>query len=705
MYKIGSLVILSSVFLILLISANPVESSHFTSTTCPKPYHVITSDDRCVWSCSTGTTPDSASNECVCKPGYTQTGTDSFGRRTCSNTITSPSPTQTTTTNMLTVAISTSGGLSGGRVTGSGINCPGTCYSSYSSTSSVTLTETPNSGFVFTGWSGACSGTISTCTVSMGSAKSVTAVFSPQTTTSPSPTTSTSPTSAMLSVSSTPSGATVTNINTGYVYCQSTPCNVQVAVPPNSVNIKVSKTGYSNWTNLIYLYSGQTTNVNAALLASTSPSTTPSPTTTSCNSQGLYYGCNNPPYTTEQSCLNVALTNYQSQYPNALSNCCTQASWGWNCYLNPNNQSTTSPSPTTTTAYQPPSLSCSTDSECSWLITNGCPETAGANWQCSSLLQPLPTYISTACPDAISLKPSLNCGCIQNSCVPYQLGEPKEPPRKIGQTNFDTTKLLTIVIQMEQLKVKFDFLKSATAKLSLYYNATSNSDSFNKWLKATEMLEDGIDKIEQLKEQVRNKIDTFGIEDLRELKKEIKSLIGIIKEIVKIILAPSATTPTSPPGSPRSPGTETNQTNQTNLTESSEITANFNLNLISGNNTDVEFLVLGRQSTITQLQFDISYNPSLLRLNNQFGSLPGVTRGRDLGSGMVVTVISPTSTRARIQIQNPANRTIVEQGYDKELVKIRFQSLGNFSLGADISVLNVFAEDASGNPVNALFNI
>jgi plastocyanin len=83
-------------------------------------------------------------------------------------------------------------------------------------------------------------------------------------------------TAATLSVTSNPTGATVTNINTGYVYCQTTPCNVQVAVPPNSVNIKVSKSDYSDWTNLIYLYAGQTTNVSATLLAS-APVPAPAP--------------------------------------------------------------------------------------------------------------------------------------------------------------------------------------------------------------------------------------------------------------------------------------------------------------------------------------------------------------------------------------------------------------------------------------------
>jgi len=41
----------------------------------------------------------------------------------------------------------------------------------------ITLTATAGSRSTFTGWSGACSGTATTCTVSMNSDKSVTATF------------------------------------------------------------------------------------------------------------------------------------------------------------------------------------------------------------------------------------------------------------------------------------------------------------------------------------------------------------------------------------------------------------------------------------------------------------------------------------------------------------------------------------------------
>jgi Divergent InlB B-repeat domain len=73
------------------------------------------------------------------------------------------------------LTVSTNGS---GSVTASGINCPGDCSENYNSGTQVTLTESPAAGNSFAGWSGACTGTSSTCTVTMSAAKSVTATFS-----------------------------------------------------------------------------------------------------------------------------------------------------------------------------------------------------------------------------------------------------------------------------------------------------------------------------------------------------------------------------------------------------------------------------------------------------------------------------------------------------------------------------------------------
>jgi hypothetical protein len=69
-----------------------------------------------------------------------------------------------------------------GTVTSSpaGINCGATCTANFAGGTAVTLSAAPASGYVFGGWSGACSGT-GACTVTMDAAKGVAATFTAQT--------------------------------------------------------------------------------------------------------------------------------------------------------------------------------------------------------------------------------------------------------------------------------------------------------------------------------------------------------------------------------------------------------------------------------------------------------------------------------------------------------------------------------------------
>jgi subtilase family serine protease len=75
----------------------------------------------------------------------------------------------------LTVGVTGSGTVTSNPA---GINCPSTCSQTFASGPQVTLTATPSGGgnWVFSGWSGACSGAGS-CIVSMNAAQSVTATF------------------------------------------------------------------------------------------------------------------------------------------------------------------------------------------------------------------------------------------------------------------------------------------------------------------------------------------------------------------------------------------------------------------------------------------------------------------------------------------------------------------------------------------------
>jgi uncharacterized repeat protein (TIGR01451 family) len=59
-----------------------------------------------------------------------------------------------------------------------GINCPGLCSTSLAMGTSVSLTATAASGFTFSGWSGACSGS-DVCTLTMDANRNATATFVP----------------------------------------------------------------------------------------------------------------------------------------------------------------------------------------------------------------------------------------------------------------------------------------------------------------------------------------------------------------------------------------------------------------------------------------------------------------------------------------------------------------------------------------------
>jgi len=58
-----------------------------------------------------------------------------------------------------------------------GIACGTSCQMSVNAGLTVTLSATAASGYAFYGWSGACSGSLPTCSVTMDTAKSVTATF------------------------------------------------------------------------------------------------------------------------------------------------------------------------------------------------------------------------------------------------------------------------------------------------------------------------------------------------------------------------------------------------------------------------------------------------------------------------------------------------------------------------------------------------
>jgi hypothetical protein len=60
-----------------------------------------------------------------------------------------------------------------------------------------------------------------------------------------------------------------------------------------------------------------------------------------------------------------------------------------------------------------------TNSDCSWEITNCCPENAGAQWSCVNkrTFAQAPCPSTVICPQVISPKPDRPCICIRGVCT------------------------------------------------------------------------------------------------------------------------------------------------------------------------------------------------------------------------------------------------------------------------------------------------
>lgn len=107
------------------------------------------------------------------------TGGYCTGTGTCSFSLTQDSTVGATFTQQYNLSVVKSGGGTG-TVSGNGINCGAVCSLNLDAGTAVSLTAMADSGSVFTGWSGDCSGT-GLCTTTMNAGHTVTATFVPST--------------------------------------------------------------------------------------------------------------------------------------------------------------------------------------------------------------------------------------------------------------------------------------------------------------------------------------------------------------------------------------------------------------------------------------------------------------------------------------------------------------------------------------------
>lgn len=103
------------------------------------------------------------------------------GTESCTLTVTAAENVSAAFNAMESLTVATAGSGTG-VVTSSptGINCPTTCTANFAQNTKVTLTATAASNSVFSGWSGACSGT-APCSLTLAAAENVSATFNPGT--------------------------------------------------------------------------------------------------------------------------------------------------------------------------------------------------------------------------------------------------------------------------------------------------------------------------------------------------------------------------------------------------------------------------------------------------------------------------------------------------------------------------------------------
>jgi len=145
----------------------------------------------------------------------------------------------------------------------SGISCGTTCSASFASGTVVSLTATPDSGFTFAGWSGACSGT-GACSVTMDAAKSVSANFN------------STPPAALSSITVSPTSVIGGNSSTGTL-------TLAGAAASNAVVTLSSNNGSATVPPSVTVPQGATT-------ASFSIGTTPVASSTAASISAVYNG-------------------------------------------------------------------------------------------------------------------------------------------------------------------------------------------------------------------------------------------------------------------------------------------------------------------------------------------------------------------------------------------------------------------------------
>ncbi|HLD57436.1 MAG TPA: hypothetical protein VJA47_03965 [archaeon] len=184
---------------------------------------------------------------------------------------------------------------------------------------------------------------------------------------------------------------------------------------------------------------------------------------------------------------------------------------------------------------------CSTDKDCGWYSANGCQET-GALWTCGPTARNVLSEIASnkQCSNIAVPKPTQSCGCVQSSCVVFEGTKPTSTSRPIEVNTTERVigpeKLLGLVINVEQLRIRFDYLAKRTRQLGKYYESANNSANAELWNSATAILTEEVSNIDKLKSKIKENVHNFTMPLLELAKVDVVKIVGSIDKVLDILL-------------------------------------------------------------------------------------------------------------------------------------------------------------------------
>ncbi|MBI4162087.1 MAG: hypothetical protein HY513_00260 [Candidatus Aenigmarchaeota archaeon] len=104
----------------------------------------------------------------------------------------------------------------------------------------------------------------------------------------------------------------------------------------------------------------------------------------------------------------------------------------------------------------------------------------------------------------------------------------------------DTTELLSIAFRLESLRIDLQKLAAKTDDIAKYYESTGSEDK-ERFKRVSGMFKAAVDKVDEIREKLRNKVDGATIDDVVEIKQDIKYIKDImLKDILYLMLSKDA---------------------------------------------------------------------------------------------------------------------------------------------------------------------